>query len=47
MVRRLGMEYFDDDRAVLLPVLGQKHDRHPAAAEFALDGRAVGEGGSE
>ena len=34
-------------RPLLLAVLDELHHRHPARAEFALDGVAVGEGSGE
>ena len=41
--RQLGLEHLDGDAAVVLQVLGEKDDRHPALAELALDAVAVAE----
>jgi hypothetical protein len=42
--RKLGSENFDGDEATVLQVLGEVDNRHPAAAEFALDRVSVAEG---
>jgi hypothetical protein len=38
----LGVEHLDGDLAAVFQILGQKDGSHPAPAEFALDGVAVG-----
>jgi hypothetical protein len=38
----LGLQNLDRDLAMVFPVLREVDDRHPAAAEFALDRIAVG-----
>ena len=42
---KLGLQDLEGDGAVVLEVLGQIDRGHPAAAEFALDRVAAGEGG--
>ena len=43
--RELGLQDFDSDATMVLPVVGHVDRRHPPAAEFALDRVAPGEGG--
>ncbi len=45
--REFGPQYLDRHLALVLEVLGEVDGGRPAAAEFALDGVAVGEGGFE
>ena len=41
--RQLGLEHLDGDPSVVLQVLGEKHDRHPAVAELPLHAVSIAE----
>jgi len=43
----LRAEDLDGDSAVMLHVVGEEDDCHPAVAQLALDGMATAEGGPE
>ena len=42
--RQLGLEHLDGDPPVVLQVLSEKHDRHPAVAELPLHAVSIAEG---
>ena len=39
---KLGLKHLDRDAAMVLPVLSEVDRRHPAVADLALEGVAVG-----
>lgn len=44
---QLAPQHLDGNLALVLQVVSEVYDRHAAAADFALDGVARGEGGSQ
>jgi hypothetical protein len=44
---QLRAEHFERDRPIVFDVTSLQHDRHPAAAQLALDLVPIGKGGAQ